>query len=103
MLTKETVINRIKKAFDEIKSRNEPYYVGEQWAMRKARQVILKAQSFGYDDRHQLMVLMNKQMQALELSPGNDDAEGRICGYAVALAMYHDNNREMQNESAVPF
>lgn len=106
MLKKEIVIDRIKRCFDSIKNRREPYYVGEQKAMRLARKVISEAQSFGFDDRHKLVVLMDKQMETLELDPGNLEAEGRICGYAVALAMFHDNNRGDANEdesTTVPF
>lgn len=96
---KDIIISRLKHAYEAVlkvyDATDEPvqksYLQHELLAMKTARGYIVNAFDVGTDGRYAIIKAINAAEVDLVTEKNAADARGTITGFAIALALIHDN------------
>lgn len=103
MDNKDKIINRLKIAYEKLllvhNESNDPaqrqYIKCELEAIKISRDIVRNAFHTGGDDRYAIIDKIDICMKDLALDYDKIEAKGHINGYAMALALYHDNEQQL--------
>ena len=97
------ILNRVRIAYERVlgvyedttNKKQKRYIKAELAAMKKSRDIILNAFDASGDGRYAIVAKIDDEMAKLALDYEDIDSKGAINGYAMALALYHDNEQPL--------